>query len=128
MVWRRVPPSRIAVTFMFAGVAAAGILLLSVCPLLEMVVLCTNGKGRPPRRVAPARRARSLERVEQQPRQELGEEVRGLRGHVLAGCGDVANLLYGRWPHEERGIVLARGNAREGLVGVARVEQTVEVR
>src|SRR5262249_48698357 len=72
-------------------------------------------------------RARLEERVEQQPREQLGKEVGRLRGHVLTAGGDVTDEPHRRGPHQEGGVVSPGANALHGLLGVARVEEAVEV-
>src|SRR3954464_2102528 len=65
--------------------------------------------------------------VEEHPREHLGEEVRGLRGHVHPGGGDGADAVHRSRAHEQRGLDLAGLDAGARLVRVARVVEAVEV-
>src|SRR3954470_4557737 len=83
-----------------------------------------------PLRMAIARmtsRLPRIQRVEEQAGQDLGEEVRRLRRHDLAGRCDVADALHRGSPHEEAGLHLAVEDAPAGLLGRARVVQAPEV-
>src|SRR3954463_11138040 len=66
-------------------------------------------------------------RVEEHPREHLGEEVRGLGGHVDARGGDVADAVDRRRAHEQRRLDLARLDEGARLLRVARVVEAVEV-
>src|SRR3954453_12506296 len=66
------------------------------------------------------------ERVEEHPRQHLGEEIRRLRGHVDPGGGHVPNAVDGRRAHEQRGLDLPGLHAGARLLRVARVVEAVE--
>src|SRR5215210_7832486 len=68
------------------------------------------------------------QRVEQHPREDLGEEVRRLRRHVDPRGGDVADAVDGRRAHEERRLDLAGLDAGARLLRVARVVEPLEVR
>src|SRR5262249_6869298 len=68
-----------------------------------------------------------VQRVEEQPRKQLREEVGRLRGHVLTSGGDVADQADRRGPHQESRVISPRADAFHGLLGVARVKEPVEV-
>src|SRR3954453_20495310 len=67
------------------------------------------------------------EGIEEHPREDLGEEVGGLRGHVDAGRRDVANPVDRRRAHEQRGLRRSRLDAGACLLRVAGVVEALEV-
>jgi hypothetical protein len=70
----------------------------------------------------------SAQGIEEQAGRDLREEVRRLRGHALAGRGDLADLRDRRRPQQERDVERAGRHELDGLPGVAGVAEVVEVR
>ena len=84
-------------------------------------------RGCPRRRAGRSRaRASSIERVEEEPGERLGKEVRALRRHPLAAARDCEDVVDARLAEEERHVCLAAVDRRDGLVATRRVRDAVE--